>query len=191
MTKKSTPKLTKAAVIFGILVIATCGMIFFFSSENSVQSSITSGRISGLVAKLLFPDLDSMPADVRDEITTDVSHAIRKCAHFTEYLLLAQFSFQLLMALLRPRSNIVCGLGALAFSAIYAMTDEYHQSFVPGRAMAAKDVLIDSSGGLLGVFLTLMVRVYIEWKKKKAGSVSNHDSAENNDADDASAASAK
>jgi VanZ family protein len=166
MTIKTTNKLTKAIVIFGILVIATCIMIYLFSAQDSAKSSLTSGKISGLVSKLLFPELDTMPPNVRDEIMTDVSHRIRKCAHFTEYLLLAQFTFQLLLALPRPRTDIVCAIGSLIFSAVFAMTDEYHQSFVPGRAMAAKDVMIDSSGAILGLALVLFVRHSLRKRKR-------------------------
>lgn len=35
---------------------------------------------------------------------------------------------------------------------LYAISDEIHQSFVPGRTPLVTDVLIDSLGGLLGIF---------------------------------------
>jgi VanZ family protein len=36
---------------------------------------------------------------------------------------------------------------------LYAVSDEIHQYFVPGRAMQARDVLIDTSGVLLGIWI--------------------------------------
>lgn len=36
---------------------------------------------------------------------------------------------------------------------LYAVSDEIHQYFVPGRAMQARDVLIDTAGVLLGIWI--------------------------------------
>ena len=35
----------------------------------------------------------------------------------------------------------------------YACTDEFHQSFIPGRTSQFIDVIIDTTGGLLSVFI--------------------------------------
>ena len=40
------------------------------------------------------------------------------------------------------------------FSVIYASTDEFHQTFVVGRDGNIVDVLIDSSGSLVGILLS-------------------------------------
>lgn len=40
---------------------------------------------------------------------------------------------------------------------LYACTDELHQAFVPGRACAFTDVLIDTSGGALAMVLIAMI----------------------------------
>ena len=40
---------------------------------------------------------------------------------------------------------------AWTFSAVYAISDEVHQLFVPGRACMPLDVLIDASGALAGI----------------------------------------
>ena len=39
----------------------------------------------------------------------------------------------------------------LVFAVLYAMSDEYHQTFVPGRAGAWTDVLIDGAGAVLAL----------------------------------------
>jgi VanZ family protein len=48
---------------------------------------------------------------------------------------------------------------ALLFVFLYASSDEFHQSFVPGRGPAFSDVLIDTAGGLTGIIL-------YEWKQR-------------------------
>jgi len=49
-------------------------------------------------------------------------------------------------------------LYALLFVFLYASSDEFHQSFIPGRGPAFTDVLIDTAGGLTGIIL-------FEWKQ--------------------------
>ncbi len=47
---------------------------------------------------------------------------------------------------------------SIAFSIIYAISDEYHQTFVPGRHGVYTDVIIDSIGVFLAAFLIYLVR---------------------------------
>jgi VanZ family protein len=42
---------------------------------------------------------------------------------------------------------------ALIFAVLYGMTDEFHQSFVPGRTMSSADLLVD----LIGASLALVI----------------------------------
>ena len=51
------------------------------------------------------------------------------------------------------RSNPRAYLAALLVTVFYALTDEFHQSFVPGRHPALADVGIDTLGALLGLSL--------------------------------------
>ena len=46
---------------------------------------------------------------------------------------------------------------ALALTVIYAMTDELHQSFVPGRDPSIRDVGIDAAGALIAVVIVGLV----------------------------------
>jgi VanZ family protein len=78
---------------------------------------------------------------------------VRKASHISEYTILTG----LFWALYQPSSR------ALTFAALssicYAMTDEFHQSFVPGRGASPIDVLIDSSGiGIAILLLLLFIR---------------------------------
>lgn len=76
---------------------------------------------------------------------------VRKIGHIGEYAVLAYLLWRALRAhRFSPRQALVwSGLLALAFAA----SDEFHQSFIPGREGAVRDVLIDTVGigvGLLG-----------------------------------------
>jgi VanZ family protein len=46
------------------------------------------------------------------------------------------------------------------FAAIYGITDEIHQAFVPGREASLGDIAADSIGALLGCFLSKIVKLY-------------------------------
>jgi VanZ family protein len=48
---------------------------------------------------------------------------------------------------------------AFLFAALYALSDEFHQSFVPGRHASWLDALvIDNSGAMLGLLATWLVK---------------------------------
>jgi VanZ family protein len=73
----------------------------------------------------------------------DWDFVLRKLAHMTEYGVLALLWWRAL----RTRSPLPAALIAIA----YAVTDEYHQSFVAGRHGTPVDVLIDAAGIALAI----------------------------------------
>ena len=72
---------------------------------------------------------------------------LRKCAHATEYAILALLLYR---ALSRELPAFLIGVA-------YAITDEVHQHFVQGRHASPVDVAIDSAGILLGIVLLARV----------------------------------
>lgn len=77
---------------------------------------------------------------------------LRKTAHFLEYFILC---FLLLRAL-RPHGRLghkSVLLTAVVISLLYAVSDEYHQTFVASRCGQLRDVLIDSLGVLTAAWL--------------------------------------
>jgi len=79
--------------------------------------------------------------------------------HFLIFLL---FSFFLLITILKgEKMNLL--LLTIIISIIYAISDEFHQLFVPGRNFAISDILIDSAGVL---FAGLLYSLKIKFKKK-------------------------
>ena len=80
--------------------------------------------------------------------------------HFVVFFL---FSFFLLAAIKGNKKLKVSYLiTALILSVIYAISDEFHQSFVPGRDASIRDILTDSAG----IILSLLTYVYIDKKRK-------------------------
>lgn len=86
--------------------------------------------------------------------TFEIVHfLIRKLAHFTEYAILSLF----LYFSFNPRRpegwHKRSALAAVVIAGLFSLTDEYHQSFVPGRTASIKDCGIDTLGALLGILI--------------------------------------
>jgi VanZ family protein len=92
---------------------------------------------------------------------------MRKSAHFIAYLVLG---FLVSHAMKNEDSTAPAWKqrgASLLLCVAYAISDEFHQVFVPGRGPLLKDVLIDGSGAALGVLLYVGAReVWMRWKKK-------------------------
>lgn len=74
--------------------------------------------------------------------------AVKKSGHFIEYAILAMLLWRALRPTV-PRSSPVTW--AFALTALYALSDEWHQTYVPGRHGRLTDVVIDSAGALVGL----------------------------------------
>lgn len=93
--------------------------------------------------------LSSVPS-LRSELPDDWDLVLRKLAHITEYAVLVFLFF-------RAASQSIGKRRAIAYAALFALTfalsDEYHQTFISGRSGNAVDATIDSLGIFLSVFL--------------------------------------
>lgn len=102
---------------------------------------MNTSRIIGPLVLWLFPN-------TTPESLAVVHFATRKAAHFGEYCLLGLLSARAF----RKSSHLVLQrhwfVVALLLIAVYALLDEYHQSFVPSRTASIYDSFIDMAGGL-------------------------------------------
>ena len=124
-------------------------MVVIFSASSDSLSFQHSSRILAPIIHWLLPHLS-------EHAVSDIVFFIRKCAHLTEYAVLALLLWR---ALRKPVGNdrrpwrwTDAGF-AILFVALYAASDEIHQLFVPNREGRLADVLIDTSGAMAGMFL--------------------------------------
>ncbi len=142
--------------IFLVLTIAWMIVIFMFSNSPGDESGETSREVGRLFCKIFVPGYEEMVFEEREELALLLDHPIRKLAHFTEYMILGALMVGILQ--FREKSDYwKRGLIVWGIACLYAVTDEVHQLFVPGRAGALKDVLLDSAGALVGVLLGLLI----------------------------------
>ena len=145
-----------------IPVVAMMGVIFCFSAQTGESSGALSGRITTWLLSVFAPNFHKLPVEKQESIRTALGWIVRKGAHFSEYALLGFF---LMLHVHQLRKRITMGfswLWAWLIGVVYAVSDELHQGYVGGRHPAAADVLIDSSGVLIGVVL-----VYWLWCRRK------------------------
>ena len=125
--------------------------IFFQSALPADLSSRESGRVVDLLVRL-FQGI--MPIDRQTMV-----FIVRKGAHFAEYTILGGFLVPAVTAWMAvdktPVPDSVRSIRIISWlvGTLYAVTDEIHQSFVPGRSCELRDIGIDSCGVLAGVMI--------------------------------------
>jgi|SRR5690625_4615422 len=124
-----------------LLVIIWMGVIFYLSHQPATASSTLSSGITEIIIRTLKTIAPFMDLELHA-----FHHFIRKGAHFFAYFMLG---FLVIHAL---EMRHVKGMAlALAISVLYAISDEVHQLFIPGRSGEVRDVLIDSAGAVVGI----------------------------------------
>ncbi len=154
--------INKRIILIG-LVFIWCAVIFMFSAEDSDESSEQSQSIVNTICEMLIPEYEDFTGTKRDEIIDKLEFWVRKTAHFTEYAVLGA----LCAAALYGFKNKFRYPAAIGFSFLYACSDEIHQLFVPGRNGQFRDVLIDTSGAVLGTLIVFLIVLAMRKNKDK------------------------
>ncbi len=121
-------------------VLAWMGVIYFFSAQPN--SGEATGHYFGVFNMLC-----------------------RKLAHLSEYAILFALLRRALICTVSSGMNFF--ITPFCLSVIYAISDEYHQSFVPGRSASAGDVLFDASGAFIGWLIVFC------WSRRKRSAPSS------------------
>ena len=150
------------------------GLIFYNSSRPGSSSNLRSYEIvqsmrndkNALMGKSSTTTAKSsvLPKSQRDE---KINTFIRKNAHALEYFILAVLvANSLFLFGIKGRNALFIIMFICLF---YAVTDEYHQLFIPGRGSAVRDVLIDFGGAVCGItfFYLVYYKIYARYSFKK------------------------
>lgn len=129
-----------------ILIILTCLIIFEFSGQNANGSKKVSGKITEKIVSIFYNvKLDK----------NRVESIVRKIAHYSIYTLLGIEIMSFISTFTIKEFDRISF--ALIAGMIYAMIDEIHQAFVPGRGAIITDVMLDSLGVMTGIFICLLI----------------------------------
>jgi VanZ family protein len=124
-------------------------VIFIFSTD--IFAGENTGSTLWAIASFVYP------AVTREEFGL-IHFYIRKAAHFTEYAVLALLLFRAFRSGAIERWRWSWTIGSLLVVVVYALLDEYHQTFTGRRTGAVYDSLIDISGGVVCLFLIWLAR---------------------------------
>ena len=142
--------------IFVVLTLLIMLVIFMFSSQEANISQGVSDGFLATIFSLIVPKFNQLSLIEKQALLDGFSKLVRKLAHFSIYSALgfslnaACYNDYKLSRKIRP--VFVLGVGLL-----YAISDELHQYFVPGRAMKFTDVIIDFLGIAFGAFILFVV----------------------------------
>ena len=118
------------------LLIIWMIFIFVMSSFSATESTNQSNIIVTIISSTI---------NISNPHLLTVT--IRKLAHLIEYLILGILSYNVF-----KKSNKNIHISTLVCF-LYAISDEIHQIFIPGRSGQITDILIDTIGALIGIII--------------------------------------
>lgn len=161
-----------------LLYLLLTALIMLFIFIQSALPANLSEKESGLITMVLSEYFKKDPSLV--------SFIVRKCAHFTEYTLLGisllftireYCRLQQAGKLFKKKAGFPpegakqksgfpfkkkTAAAAWCTGTLYAISDEFHQIFIPGRSCEVRDILIDSLGILTGIVLSMVLGYFIK-----------------------------
>ena len=148
-----------------ILLGLTFVSIFNFSNQDGQASSGLSRKVARKLVDV-FPYTKNLSEKTKNKIVEKSQPIIRKGAHLSIYTLVGIFIMSFLSTYrLHLKYKFLI---SLLVGLIYAVSDEIHQSFIPGRTASIRDVCIDTSGVFLGIIMVLIIiSVYKALTEKK------------------------
>ena len=124
-------------------------LLIFAGSSDALSAEQTS--------RFIVPFLRWLDPTISLQTIALVHLGIRKLGHFTEYAILAALLWRALRDSFRGLSATMVGLAAFVVAAGFAISDEFHQSFVPSRTSSLHDVLIDCIGAIAATAICVML----------------------------------
>ncbi|MDO4540512.1 MAG: VanZ family protein [Syntrophomonadaceae bacterium] len=145
--------MTRSSIFWIGLTIAWMGLIFLFSAQPADESSALSRGLIYSCLDFIVPRIDAMTALERAELIDALHNPVRKAAHAFIYCVLGLLVCLSVRSVTKPVTGAQRRVVTLSFiiCALYAISDEVHQYYVPGRSMELRDMAIDIAGAAIGV----------------------------------------
>ena len=148
-------------IISILLVIIWMVSVFKLSGE---VSEVSGNRSGGFISSIIRFFNNDISEDNLEKLTESLQPFVRKIAHFLLYSLGGFLIYNLIYIILRKYGYIKNIIISILCGVFYAITDEIHQLFVPGRSGEIRDVFIDTLGVIFG---TLMYYLIISFLVKR------------------------
>lgn len=146
-------------IIKPILVVLLVGWVvitFMFSEQEGSKSTVTSKGVIKTVINTI-PSTKTLNDTDKQKLMEKLKKPIRKMAHFMLYLVGGILIYSVINLLSIDIALKV--VFAQIMGTLFAILDEIHQLFVPGRSGQPFDVCIDSFGILTGILIVLTATI--------------------------------
>ena len=149
---KKLDKKIQIKVVKIILIIIWMITVFRFSNQGGTESSSTSAKVTKVIVDVVVNDKKE---ENKVQIANKIEKVVRKFAHYTIYtiggVLIMNYAYT------TDKTKKQQTFGSLLFGVFYAVTDEVHQYFVPGRSARVFDVGIDTLGVITGIIIFTII----------------------------------
>ena len=144
---KSYSTKRKIGILLGWAAVAACmGVIFYLSHQPAEESA----ELSLVVMNGIFAVFAWLAEFLGHE-------AFRTLAHGLEYCGLSALLFHAFLQTTGKSKPFACFAVAVA----YAVSDEIHQIFIPGRAFQISDMLVDATGAAAGIAVCVLLYIIV------------------------------
>lgn len=148
-------------ILLWLLVIVWMCLIFYFSSENSTEST---NKSRGIINSTNIVEKYESTNEGKERLLEALDVYFRKFAHGSVYLVLAVLVCFLIKDYTLDIKKILLISFIVCF--IYSCSDEIHQLYVPGRSGEIRDIIIDNIGSIIGLLIFYLSGLKI-WRKSK------------------------
>lgn len=146
--------------INAVLVLLWCGTIFYLSAQTAPKSDGQSIPIAdGIVRTIDKIENKKTPESIIIQKVKEFNNSLRDAAHSGCYFIFALLFINLLHLLNLKKWKAI--FITVIFCMLYALSDEIHQLFVPGRAFQLIDLTNDLFGVLSGLGLFYLIRIFL------------------------------
>lgn len=133
-----------------LLCVMWLGIIFYNGTRQGVVSQRSSKEVVKVVSK--FIDIPLIKLNTPNIKFNEINFYVRKNGHFFQYLI---FSVLLCAAVRQFKLYKSSELFLLLFLLLlFPVIDEFIQKYIPGRTSNIFDIIIDFSGGILGMLIS-------------------------------------
>lgn len=136
-------------VIKLVVILIWMGLIFMFSNDSATISTEKSDGV--IVSSAQFFMRRQLNDKEKEQIINMLVVPVRKCAHFTLYMILGLLVFGFLKEFGISWHKVLLITIGICF--LYSCSDEVHQLFIPGRSCEIFDIFIDTMGSFAGGLL--------------------------------------
>ena len=137
--------------------------VIFFASTDELSGAKTTLVIEPFL-RWFFPHITSQRVEL-------IHLLVRKAAHFSEYAILGLLAARAFNTSRHSLLRLRWFVASLVLISLYALSDEYHQSFVPSHTASIYDSMIDIVGGLTALVLIALWKTRRRRKQNRAATV--------------------